>query len=310
VATARNFASGNLRSTGSSLDLAVEGSGFFQLSLPGGETGYTRAGMFHVNGQGEVVTNEGYALEPALTIPANATSITISKDGTVSVTVPGQGTPQQVGTLELAQFQNPAGLEARGGNIFVVTNASGDPTTGVPGTDGLGTLVQGFVEDSNVSVVEEMVNMILGQRAYEANSKVIRAADEMLQQVNGLAGNHARKPSPLCTGPGADSAPARAPPPSTTRCAPRLAQAVTDRFRAASSAQVVVEELRVDAPEISSRRGGRVTRSGRCAPVPAWPQQFTLRAGGPTRRESTGGRASRCRCRTCGPRRRWIAMPR
>jgi len=155
--------------------------------MPGGETGYTRAGMFHVNGQGEVVTNEGYALEPALNIPANATSITISKDGIVSVTVPGQGTPQQIGTLELAQFQNPAGLEARGGNIYVVTNASGDPTTGVPGTDGLGTLVQGFVEDSNVSVVEEMVNMILGQRAYEANSKVIRTADEMLQQVNGLA---------------------------------------------------------------------------------------------------------------------------
>ena len=103
------------------------------------------------------------------------------------MTVPGQGAPQQVGTLELAQFQNPAGLEARGGNIYIVTNASGDPTTGVPGTDGLGTLVQGFVEDSNVSVVEEMVNMILGQRAYEANSKVIRAADEMLQQVNGLA---------------------------------------------------------------------------------------------------------------------------
>ena len=186
VATSRNFTSGNLRSTGSSLDLAVEGGGFFQVSLPGGETGYTRAGMFHVNGQGEVVTNEGYALQPNLNIPANATSITISKDGIVSVTVPGQGTPQQVGTLELAQFQNPAGLEARGGNIYVVTNASGDPTTGVPGTDGLGTLVQGFVEDSNVSVVEEMVNMILGQRAYEANSKVIRAADEMLQQVNGL----------------------------------------------------------------------------------------------------------------------------
>ena len=187
VATARNFTSGNLRSTGSPLDIAIEGNGFFQVSIPGGETGYMRSGMFHISGQGEVVTNEGYQLQPNLSIPANATSITISKDGIVSVTVPGQGTPQQVGTLELAQFQNPAGLEARGGNLFVVTNASGDPTTGVPGTDGLGTLVQGFVEDSNVSVVEEMVNMILGQRAYEANSKVIRAADEMLQQVNGLA---------------------------------------------------------------------------------------------------------------------------
>jgi flagellar basal-body rod protein FlgG len=186
VATSRNFTSGNLRSTGSSLDIAIEGSGFFQVSLPGGETGYTRAGMFHVSGQGDVVTNEGYQLEPAITIPPNATSVTISKDGIVSVSVPGQGAPQQVGTIEIAQFQNPAGLEARGGNVYVVTSASGDPTTGVPGTDGLGTLVQGFVEDSNVSVVEEMVNMILGQRAYEANSKVIRAADEMLQQVNSL----------------------------------------------------------------------------------------------------------------------------
>jgi len=187
VATARNFASGNLRATGSSLDLAIEGNGFFQITLPGGETGYTRAGTFHLSGQGEVVTNEGYTLEPQISIPANATSITVSKDGIISVSVPGQGAPQQIGTLELAQFQNPAGLEARGGNAFTVTSASGDPTTGVPGTDGLGTLVQGFVEDSNVSVVEEMVNMILGQRAYEANSKVIRAADEMLQQVNQLA---------------------------------------------------------------------------------------------------------------------------
>ena len=186
VATARNFSSGNLRSTGSSLDIAIEGSGFFQVSLPGGETGYTRAGMFHVSGQGEVVTNEGYQLEPAITIPPNATSLTISRDGIISVTIPGQGAPQQVGTIEIAQFQNPAGLQARGGNTYIVTNASGDPTTGVPGTDGLGTLVQGFVEDSDVSVVEEMVNMILAQRAYEANSKVVRASDEMLTQVNNL----------------------------------------------------------------------------------------------------------------------------
>jgi flagellar basal-body rod protein FlgG len=113
VATSRNFSSGNLRSTGSSLDLAVEGNGFFQISLPGGETGYTRTGTFHLSGQGEIVTNEGYTLEPQLTIPANATSIAISKDGIVSVTLPGQGAPQQVGTIELAQFQNPAGLDAR-----------------------------------------------------------------------------------------------------------------------------------------------------------------------------------------------------
>ena len=186
VATARNFATGNLRSTGSPLDIAVEGAGFFQVTLPGGETGYTRAGAFHLSGQGQLVTADGMAVEPQVTIPANATTVSISKDGIVSVSVPGQA-PQQVATIELASFQNPAGLEARGGNMFVATTASGDPTTGVPGTDGLGTLAQGFVEESNVSVVEEMVNMILGQRAYEANSRVIRAADEMLQQVNALS---------------------------------------------------------------------------------------------------------------------------
>jgi flagellar basal-body rod protein FlgG len=187
VATARNFAMGNLRSTGAPLDLAVEGQGFFQLTLPGGETGYTRAGSFHLNGQGQVVTADGYSVQPQITIPANATSVTISKDGIVSVGLPGQGAPQQVGTIEVSMFQNPAGLQARGGNTFTATTASGDATNGVPGTDGLGTLAQGFVEDSNVSVVEEMVNMILGQRAYEANSRVIRAADEMLQQVNQLS---------------------------------------------------------------------------------------------------------------------------
>jgi flagellar basal-body rod protein FlgG len=187
VATVRNFAAGNLRSTSSPFDLAIEGNGFFQIALPGGETGYTRAGSLHVNGEGQVVTADGYAVQPELTIPANATSVTISKDGIVSVAVPGQTEPQQVGTLELALFQNPAGLEARGGNVYAATSASGDPTTGVPGTDGMGTIAQGFLEESNVSVVEEMVQMILGQRAYEANSRVIRAADEMLQQVNNIS---------------------------------------------------------------------------------------------------------------------------
>ena len=187
VATVRNFGAGNLRSTSSPLDLAIEGNGFFQIALPGGETGYTRAGSLHVNGEGAVVTADGYAVQPELTIPANATSVTISKDGIVSVAVPGQSAPQQIGTIELAMFQNPAGLEARGGNVYAATSASGDPTTGVPGTDGMGTIAQGFLEESNVSVVEEMVQMILGQRAYEANSRVIRAADEMLQQVNNLS---------------------------------------------------------------------------------------------------------------------------
>jgi flagellar basal-body rod protein FlgG len=185
VAMARNFASGNLRATNQPFDIAIEGAGFLQVSLPGGETGYTRAGTLHKNSQGQIVTNEGYALEPAISVPENAISVSISKDGIVSAATPGQP-PEQIGTIELATFQNPAGLEARGGNVFVVSNASGEPITGVPGSDGLGTIAQGFLEDSNVSVVEEMVNMILGQRAYEASSRVIRAADEMLQQVNNL----------------------------------------------------------------------------------------------------------------------------
>ncbi len=187
VATVRNFSIGNLRTTNNPLDLAIEGNGFFQISLPGGETGYTRAGALHLSAEGELVTADGFAVEPQISIPANALSVSISRDGIVSVALPNQNAPQQVGTIELAMFQNPAGLQARGGNIFTATSASGDPVTGVPGTDGMGMIAQGFLEDSNVSVVEEMVQMILGQRAYEANSRVIRAADEMLQQVNNLA---------------------------------------------------------------------------------------------------------------------------
>ena len=186
VATSRDFTSGNLRATSGPLDVAIEGDGFFQVTMPGGSIGYTRAGSLHRDGQGQIVTGEGYPLEPAITIPANATSVTISKDGIVAASIPGQSAPQQIGTIELASFQNPAGLKAMGGNIFTVTSASGEPATGVPGSDSRGTLAQGFVEDSNVSVVEEMVNMILGQRAYEASSKVIKAADEMLSQVNNL----------------------------------------------------------------------------------------------------------------------------
>jgi len=186
VTTARDFSSGNLRSTSNPLDLALQGRGFFQVSLPDGGIGYSRAGAFHLSSDGSLVTGDGFKLEPAITIPANATSISISASGVVSVSVSGQSAPQQVGTIEIASFQNPAGLTAQGGNIFVVSTASGEPVTGAPGTDGMGTLAQGFLEESNVSVVEEMVNMILGQRAYEANSKVIKAADEMLQQVNAM----------------------------------------------------------------------------------------------------------------------------
>jgi flagellar basal-body rod protein FlgG len=186
VATARNFSAGNLRSTGAPLDIAIEGGGFFKVSLPNGTTGYTRAGAFHLDSQGTIVTADGFAIEPEITVPSNATSISISKDGMVSATIPGQGASQQLGTLEIATFANAAGLRPLGGNLFETTTASGEEETGAPGTDARGTLAQGFVEDSNVSVVEEMVNMIIGQRAYEANSRVVKAADEMLSQVNNL----------------------------------------------------------------------------------------------------------------------------
>ena len=186
VATSRDFGRGNLKATNGPLDLAIEGDGFFQVQLPSGEVGYTRSGSFHLSGEGALVTSDGYPLEPQMTIPANATSISISKDGVVSASIPGQTGVQQVGRIELASFQNPAGLQAQGGNVFLATTASGEPKVGAPGEDARGTIAKGFVEDSNVSVVEEMVNMILGQRAYEANSRVIKAADEMLSQVNAM----------------------------------------------------------------------------------------------------------------------------
>ena len=187
VSTARDFSTGNLRSTSAPLDLAIEGRGFFQIAMPDGTTGYTRAGSLHLDAEGRIVTAEGYALQPEMTIPENATSISISRAGVVTVTVAGQSAAQQVGTIELASFQNPAGLLALGGNLFQTTTASGEPITGTPGTDGIGTITQGFLEESNVSVVEEMIAMILGQRAYEANSRVVKAADEMLAQVNNMA---------------------------------------------------------------------------------------------------------------------------
>ena len=187
VATARNFSTGNLKNTGGPLDLAIDSAGFFQVSMPDGTTAYTRNGSFHLDGQGVIVTSDGYPLEPAITVPVNATSVTISKDGVVSATLAGQTAAQQLGTITLASFANPAGLTPIGGTLFTPTTASGDAQTGPAGTDGRGNIQQGFLEDSNVSVVEEMVNMIIGQRAYEANSRVIKAADDMLGQVNNLA---------------------------------------------------------------------------------------------------------------------------
>jgi flagellar basal-body rod protein FlgG len=186
IGTARDFSGGNLRTTNGPLDLAIEGGGLFQVSLPDGSTGFTRAGALHRDSQGLIVTAEGYPLEPQISIPPEATTVTISREGIVSATVAGQTAVQQLGTIEIATFQNAAGLRPLGGNLFGITTASGEPQTGVPGSEGRGTIVQGTLEDSNVSVVEEMVAMILGQRAYEANSRVLRAADEMLSTLNGL----------------------------------------------------------------------------------------------------------------------------
>ena len=179
---------GDFSRTGNPLDIAIQGQGFFQVSLPTGEVAYTRSGAFHLDSQGNLVTADGDPLEPAITIPADALSISIGADGTVSVTQPGQTEAQQVGNIELVLFPNPGGLNSIGKNLYLPTGASGDPVTGTPGgSEGLGTLQQGVLEESNVNVVEEFIQMILTQRSYEANSKVVRAADEMFQQLNNMS---------------------------------------------------------------------------------------------------------------------------
>jgi flagellar basal-body rod protein FlgG len=185
VATDRIYTQGDFRQTGNDMDLVIEGKGFFQVKLPSGETGYTRDGAFHLGPDGTLMTSSGDPLEPQVTIPANSESITIGKDGTVSATV--AGVSQQVGTIQLANFANPAGLNAIGGNLFTLSTASGDAVTGAPGENGIGCINQGFLENSNVSVVEEMVNMIIAQRAYEVNSRAVKAADDMLSQINNLS---------------------------------------------------------------------------------------------------------------------------
>ena len=186
AAIQRIYTPGALRQSGNTLDLAVEGDGFFQITLPDGRTAYTRDGALKLDGQGRLVNSDGHPLAPQITIPADATHVNIGADGTVSVTIAGQNEAQQLGQITLAKFLNPAGLSAMGRNLFLPTAASGDAVTGTPGTDGIGTLAQGFTELSNVSVIEEMVNMIVAQRAYEVNSKCIQVADEMLQMANGL----------------------------------------------------------------------------------------------------------------------------
>ena len=186
VTTARIHTQGNLQQTGNALDLAINGQGFFQVALPDGTTAYTRDGSFHVDAQGQVVNSNGFALQPALTIPANALQITVGQDGTVSVLLAGQATPQQVGAIQLANFVNPAGLHSVGQNLYLETAASGTPTTNQPGSNGSGVLNQGYVETSNVNVVEELVSMIATQRAYELNSKAIQTSDQMLARLSQL----------------------------------------------------------------------------------------------------------------------------
>ncbi len=183
VDTQKEFSVGTLQTTEQPLDLAIEGRGFFQITLPDGGVGYTRTGTFHLNENGNLVNAEGFELEPAITIPAETNTITIGLDGTVTISQAGNAATTQVGTVALVDFINPAGLEAAGGNLYRETAASGAPVQGIAGQAGLGQLIQGALEQSNVNVVEELVNMVATQRAYEINSRVVSTADQMLQYV-------------------------------------------------------------------------------------------------------------------------------
>lgn len=184
VATEKFFQQGNMLQTGNALDVAVNGRGFFEVQMPDGTPAYTRDGSFQINAQGELVTNAGYRVQPGVQIPEGAQSVSIGNDGTISVQVAGEAAPVEVGTLTLADFVNPAGLQAKGENLFVETGASGPAQSGTPGLSGLGTVQQGALESSNVNVVEELVNMIETQRAYEMNAKAISSTDQMLAYLN------------------------------------------------------------------------------------------------------------------------------
>jgi flagellar basal-body rod protein FlgG len=186
VATSRSFAQGSLQQSGNQLDLAINGSGFLQVSLPDGTTGYTRDGSLQVDATGRLVTSSGMPITGGITVPAEAQNITVGSDGVVTAKLPGNPTPQQLGNIELAGFINPAGLEPKGQNMYTETVASGAPVTGAPGAAGLGNLMQGYVETSNVNVVQELVTMIQTQRAYEMNSKAIQTSDQMLQRLSQL----------------------------------------------------------------------------------------------------------------------------
>ncbi len=186
VATSRSFAQGNLQQTSNNLDIAIQGNGFFQLTMPDGTIGYTRDGAFQIDNQGRMVNSGGLPLSGGITVPANATGISVAPDGTVSASIPGSTAPQSIGTIALASFINPPGLEPKGQNIYAESAASGQPNAGTAGANGLGTLMQGFVETSNVNVVQELVTMIQTQRAYEMNSKAIQTSDQMLQKLGQL----------------------------------------------------------------------------------------------------------------------------
>ena len=186
AASTRNFGQGALQNTGNNLDVAIQGQGFFQIQMPDGSTAYTRDGSFQLDSGGQMVTNQGYVLQPGVTVPANAINVNISPDGRVQATMPGQSALQSLGQIQIANFINPAGLESRGGNLFAETAASGAPQAAAPDSNGLGRLQKGYLEASNVNVVEELVSMIATQRAYELNSKAIQTSDQMLQRLGQL----------------------------------------------------------------------------------------------------------------------------
>ena len=186
AATYRINTQGNLTSTGNSLDLAISGRGYFQVQLPDGTTSYTRSGALQLNNSGQIVTADGYQVLPSITVPTTATAITVNSSGQVIATIAGQTAPQTLGQVQLATFINPVGLESSGNNLLKQTDASGSPTTGNPGTAGVGTIIQGSLETSNVDIVTEVTNLITAQRAYEMNSKVITTADQMLNTTNQL----------------------------------------------------------------------------------------------------------------------------
>ena len=186
VATSRSFSQGTIQQTSNNLDVAIQGNGFFQITMPDGTIGYTRDGSFQVDNQGRLVTANGLPVVNGITVPANAKSVSIGTDGVVTASVAGTTTPQPIGTIALATFINPAGLEPKGQNLFAESPASGQPSTGTPGANGIGIVSQGFLETSNVNVVQELITMIQTQRAYEMNSKAIQTSDQMLQKLGQL----------------------------------------------------------------------------------------------------------------------------